>query len=138
MARKDALLNLRQVLTEKKENLAKDIAGQRKILEECGGTSSFDELAQQTARGLIEALDPQYRAVCDVLELMQEGAYGMCAICETDIPLARLQALPHAELCVGCQREAETSGDSNSRHVDWSKIIDLETEGADPVVLGAA
>ena len=48
------------------------------------------------------------------LEQMREGNYGVCELCSSSIPLARLQALPYATTCINCQREAEESGDVSS------------------------
>jgi DnaK suppressor protein len=42
------------------------------------------------------------------LRRLDEGTYGECAECGTDIPAARLKALPFAVLCVNCQEQAET------------------------------
>jgi RNA polymerase-binding transcription factor DksA len=47
------------------------------------------------------------RAVADTaqaLRRMAEGSYGICERCAADIPLQRLEILPHARFCVPCQR----------------------------------
>ena len=33
---------------------------------------------------------------------VDEGSYGTCELCGADIPIARLEALPHATTCVSC------------------------------------
>lgn len=38
------------------------------------------------------------------LAKMGEGTYGICDSCGKSIPLARLDALPYATLCVDCAR----------------------------------
>lgn len=38
------------------------------------------------------------------LRRMAEGSYGTCERCTADIPLQRLEILPHARFCVPCQR----------------------------------
>ncbi|HEX6145635.1 MAG TPA: TraR/DksA C4-type zinc finger protein [Acidimicrobiia bacterium] len=40
------------------------------------------------------------------LAKMAEGKYGICESCGKSIPLARLDALPYATLCVDCARRA--------------------------------
>jgi RNA polymerase-binding transcription factor DksA len=42
-----------------------------------------------------------------VLRRMQEGTYGVCIACEEPISAKRLQAVPWAELCLGCQERAD-------------------------------
>ena len=36
------------------------------------------------------------------LALIEAGTYGSCESCGNDIPVARLEALPYATLCVSC------------------------------------
>jgi len=46
---------------------------------------------------------------------MKQGQYGRLGEgCGVSIPLARLNALPYATLCIDCQREAEKYGSSGS------------------------
>lgn len=65
-----------------------------------GGTSNVD-------RELDLVLSAQARAaIADIdraLAKIDAGTYGTCEQCGAEIPHARLQALPHATLCVGCK-----------------------------------
>lgn len=40
------------------------------------------------------------------LRRLKEGGYGSCESCEEAIPVARLEVLPHATLCVSCAGRA--------------------------------
>lgn len=40
------------------------------------------------------------------LAKIEEGTYGLCESCGRSIPLARLDVLPYATLCVDCARRA--------------------------------
>jgi DnaK suppressor protein len=51
-------------------------------------------------RGKMEAIE-------DALARVEDGTYGVCDSCETDIAEARLEALPFTRLCVNCQAERE-------------------------------
>jgi len=53
------------------------------------------------AREVIRELDA-------ALERMEQGTYGLCGRCRSAIPVARLEALPHARFCVRCAES--TSG----------------------------
>ena len=44
------------------------------------------------------------RKVNHALDRIDQGAYGSCESCGEDIPVARLEALPYATLCVDCAR----------------------------------
>lgn len=65
-----------------------------------GGTANVDReldlhLSAQ-AQAAIEEIDA-------ALEKIGSGTYGMCESCGKPIPEARLEALPHARLCVTCK-----------------------------------
>jgi DnaK suppressor protein len=64
------------------------------------GTSiAIDRMVQVEAHGkLQETLADTDRA----LGKLEEGSYGRCDACGTDIPAERLEALPWAVLCVSC------------------------------------
>lgn len=42
--------------------------------------------------------------VTDALERFEQGTYGTCERCGTDIDPARLKALPYVTLCLHCQQ----------------------------------
>ena len=44
------------------------------------------------------------RKVEHALDRVEKGAYGVCESCGQSIPVARLEALPYASLCVDCAR----------------------------------
>jgi len=47
------------------------------------------------------------RRVLGALTRMEDGSYGVCLTCEEPISVKRLQAVPWAELCLGCQTRAD-------------------------------
>jgi DnaK suppressor protein len=65
-----------------------------------GGTSNVD-------RELDLVLSAQARAAISEIDRalgkLDAGTYGLCEQCGQPIPEARLQALPHAALCVSCK-----------------------------------
>ena len=80
---------------------------------------STDQLADLTVRSrqpdrggydedtLAALIASARQAVADTaqsLRRMAEGSYGTCERCTADIPLQRLEILPHARFCVPCQR----------------------------------
>lgn len=61
------------------------------------------EMATQT-------LDRSSRVLRDVqaaLRRIHEGSYGVCVHCEEEISQRRLNAVPWASLCIGCQEEED-------------------------------
>ncbi len=52
------------------------------------------------AEGLLETLHD----VDAALKRMDEGTYGTCSVCGDEIPIERLEARPHANLCMACKQ----------------------------------
>jgi DnaK suppressor protein len=64
--------------------------------------SASDEIVdiQQTSiRRVLTEIDA-------ALERVEAGAYGLCLRCERPIPAERLEILPYAGRCVGCQQRS--------------------------------
>lgn len=141
MARKDAILNLRQVLIRRRDALRRALAGDLSSLKELREQSSGDmidaalDCAQdEISSQLAEVESRELAYIENALEQMREGRYGRCEICETNIPLARLQALPYATLCIDCQRESEKAGGAGRQSADWSRLIDTSSSDNDIAV----
>jgi RNA polymerase-binding protein DksA len=49
----------------------------------------------------------ELRAIQDALARLKRGEYGYCQRCGEEIAPARLEAMPHATLCVKCQAQLE-------------------------------
>jgi DnaK suppressor protein len=60
----------------------------------------------------------------NALERMRVGHFGVCEGCAERIPMARLNALPYATLCIECQRESEKYGAGAGGDSDWGRLID--------------
>lgn len=56
---------------------------------------------------LLENFSGRIRAVKDAMRRLETGAYGVCRDCGEAIASRRLQALPFAVLCLGCQQRNE-------------------------------
>jgi DnaK suppressor protein len=50
------------------------------------------------------------REIAGALEKLKEGTYGICEKCAKPIGVRRLEAMPHARLCVKCKTTEESSG----------------------------
>jgi RNA polymerase-binding protein DksA len=46
-------------------------------------------------------------AIDEALKRIEEGIYGSCLQCGKRISKKRLNALPHSELCIECQKSKE-------------------------------
>jgi DnaK suppressor protein len=117
MARKDALLSLRAILIRRRDALRNALDGDLTLLKELRsespgdlGDAAVDSSQDEISSQLAEVEARELGSIENALDRMKEGTYGTCEICGGKIALARLQALPYATMCIGCQREEEKSG----------------------------
>jgi DnaK suppressor protein len=89
--------------------------------------SAQDEITSQLA----EVESRELASIESALQRMRDGTYGKCEACGAAIPLARLQALPYAVLCIQCQQEAEDQGGilPAGGNIDWSRFADSGRAG---------
>jgi len=132
MPRKDAMLNMRKVLVKRRDALRQALAGDLSLLKEMREQSSgdvvdfaLDSAQDEISSQLAEVESRELDKVEKALERMREGQYGKCEHCNTNIPMARLQALPYATLCIECQRESERIIESGG---DWESVLEMARE----------
>jgi len=138
MNRKDAILNLRQVLIKRRDALRKALAGDLSLLKELKAQTSgdvidaaLDSVQDEISSQLAEVESRELARIEIALERMRGGQYGVCEGCSTNIPMARLSALPYATLCIKCQREAEREGGGPGGDVDWGRLLDMGSHDTD-------
>ena len=129
MSRKQSLQKMREVLIERRVALRKAIEGDFSMLRklnrsggdvaDCALETSYSELSSKLA----EAETREVKSIDNALRLMDEGLYGKCEGCKSNIPMARLQAVPYATLCIDCKRLAEDHGHQAGDVVDWNQIL---------------
>ena len=117
MARKDSLLNLRAILVRRRDALRSALAGDLSLLKSLRSESpgdvidaAYDSAQDEISSQLAEAESRELANIENALERMKAGKYGLCEICNGKIPMARLNALPYATVCIECQREIERTG----------------------------
>jgi len=117
MARKDALLSLRAILVRRRDALRSALAGDLTLLKELRSESpgdvidaAVDSTQDEISSQLAEVESRELASIENALERIRSGHYGTCEYCGCKIPLARLNALPYATMCIACQREVERSG----------------------------
>jgi DnaK suppressor protein len=135
MARKEAILSLRSILIKRRDALRKALAGDLSSLSELREQASGDVIdaaldsAQDEINSQLAEVESRELANIDhALEKMRAGAYGLCEECDKRIPMARLNALPYATMCIECQRSAESDGTGYGGAPDWSKVLDSSAD----------
>lgn len=109
------LQGIKQKLQERRSELVQDTQGWSN--EDDVGSASGDEgdlasaattadITFSTRAREVELLG----AIDEAIEKIEKGTYGKCIECEEQIPVARLEALPFAELCIDCQEKVDEGG----------------------------
>lgn len=138
MSRKDAILNMRQILIRRRDALRKALAGDLSLLKELRAQTSgdvvdaaLDSVQDEISSQLAEVESRELARIEYALERMRGGQFGICEGCGTGIPMARLNALPYATYCIKCQREAERQGTAPGAapsavgaDFDWGHMLD--------------
>ena len=104
---KELRADLHRELTDKEEYMA--------VASEAPdpGDSSFANLSVDLGNAAVTRDLTELRSIEAAKKRMENGTYGDCVTCETEIPYARLKVQPAAERCAPCQDLHEkTHGDA--------------------------
>ena len=115
---RDKLVDMRrQVLREMNKDLKQGREGAKDE-----GMDTYDLASEERDREISFILTDRERekvqAIQEALERVDDGTYGMCDSCESEIAEARLAALPFTRLCVNCQAEREKEAKASRRFDD--------------------
>ena len=106
-----SLLALRQSISGKTATLKTNALEQTidRAGEDEDGSDSFMRLQNL---GQVGEQNKTLQKIDEALHRIDDGTYGICAICGQLIRKARLQHLPFAHTCMECQSEMEANRDS--------------------------
>ncbi len=123
--RKTTLKNAKELLVEMKRTILRDISEDLKHGREGAkddGMDTYDLASEERDREINFILSDREReklqAIEEALERIDDGTYGMCDSCESEIAPGRLEALPFSRLCVSCQTEREKEAKQQRRFDD--------------------
>ena len=68
---------------------------------------SVDDFVQEVDFTLMQMKSQTLAKIDEAVKRLEQGSYGVCADCKTEISEARLTALPFAALCRVCQEAEE-------------------------------
>jgi DnaK suppressor protein len=146
MTRQEALLRLQKTLLARREDLNNLLVGELAYLHDFNANDArgdsadlaFEAGSDEMSSRLAELDARELRRVERVLTRLKEGTYGLCegdsAHCQYKIPLARLNALPYATLCINCERELEKSHFWQAQQftASWAQVCDFQAPKEDP------
>jgi DnaK suppressor protein len=107
----------RAILREIKDDLRQGREGAKE-----DGMDTYDLASEERDREISFILGDREReklqSIESALARIDEGSYGICENCESDIAPGRLDAMPFSRLCVSCQAEQEKEARSQRRFDD--------------------
>jgi DnaK suppressor protein len=104
---KSMLEERRQEIVVKLRSIREALPDQRLDVQDAEEQAVTD-FAKDMEFALVQMKADTLGLIDEALRRLEAGTYGECAECGTDIPAARLKALPFALLCVSCQEQVET------------------------------
>jgi DnaK suppressor protein len=136
--RKAFLKTARETLAEMKKTLLAEIQQDLKQGRETSkdeGMDTYDLASEARDREINFILTDRDRgklqAIEDALERVDDGSYGVCESCESEVAEGRLQAMPFTRLCVQCQADREVEAKQNRRGDDDRAYRRLSTTDLD-------
>jgi DnaK suppressor protein len=136
--RKTFLKKARETLQELREQLLRNVQaelheGREQTKDE--GMDTYDLASDALDREINLILTDRDRdklqAIDDALARIDDGSYGVCESCESDIAEGRLEALPFTRLCINCQAEREKEAKTMKRFDEDRTYRRLATNDVD-------
>ena len=111
-------VSLRKIMLEKRVQLMQEIRDQlgQSLTEEQqrrfesamdSGDQALLDLEREMGISLQEKRNRERQMIDEALVSLEEGTYGICVECDTEISEKRLAVMPFARLCVECQEKIE-------------------------------
>ena len=112
---KTIMEKMRKNLLMQKEKILKQLASEnddfQKLIKGMDSKDLADIAASDIDRATLETLGSQdmrrLTLIDAALVRIENGRYGVCLSCGKKIPTARLEAIPHAFLCIECKSSEE-------------------------------
>ncbi|OGB97418.1 hypothetical protein A3F06_02875 [candidate division TM6 bacterium RIFCSPHIGHO2_12_FULL_36_22] len=74
------------------------------------GDQAFTLTMEALRASLQNTENEEYNRIIKALEAIDEGTYGICVDCGSEISEKRLKHYPNASRCIACQEQAEALG----------------------------
>jgi DnaK suppressor protein len=136
--RKTFLKKARETLQEMRAQLLRSVQaelheGREQSKDE--GMDTYDLASDARDREISLILTDRDRdkllAIDDALARVDDGTYGLCESCESDVAEGRLEALPFTRLCINCQAEREKEAKTMKRFEEDRTYRRLSTSDTD-------
>jgi len=111
---KSMLEDRRTEIQDKLRSLRETLPAEASLVKDAE-EQSVDDFVRDIDFALMEMKSATLGKIDEAILRLEEGSYGVCAECGTDIAEARLKALPFATLCRNCQEQQENRESEDHR-----------------------
>ena len=89
--------------TKKRADQMRDASQNNAIYSSHMADASGDHVELEQSYYMIARLEKFLKYLSKALQMIEDGTFGICIICNKMIPQARLEEVPHTTKCVGCK-----------------------------------
>jgi RNA polymerase-binding transcription factor DksA len=104
----------RDELEKRIERIDKDVRQVDGPLDPDSGEQSLELANDEVLDGIDSVTRMELEAIHRTLGRVENGGFGICIKCNKEIPVKRLEALPHSEQCVTCADEDDSGYPSSN------------------------
>ena len=109
------LEGFKKLILKEREEVLKGLLEDKEELSELTREMLSGDMADEAARtleieirkGLNQSELQKYDDIKRALERIEEGTYGQCIVCQSNISENRLRAIPYATKCLKCKEREE-------------------------------
>lgn len=135
MCRRDGLARVKESLTKRRDVIQKELERSRASLAPSHPDSPVDfaeaavgTLETEMSSRHAETKSQELKRIDEALVLAKKGELGLCETCGANIPIARLNAVPGATMCVKCQHEAEQRTPGPAQRTSYAFLADVSSD----------
>jgi RNA polymerase-binding transcription factor len=103
---KQMLEDRRREIHDKLRSLRESLPAEASVVRDAE-EQSVDDFVQEVDFALMEMKSETLARIDEAIRRLEDGTYGVCEECGTEIAAPRLTALPFAALCRTCQQNVE-------------------------------
>lgn len=95
--------------------------------DDISGEAAMSEQAEIS--GSITSANSRFlKEIHETILKIEDGSYGICEDCESEIALLRLEAVPTAQRCIKCQQAAEEEADRSGQPIQRKNYDDVDVD----------
>ena len=100
---------LREILESRQREIVSEVGNKLKERGNVGVDVQKDDIQEDIEFALLQMKTETLNKIKESLRRLEEGIYGLCALCGSEIAAERLWSLPFAVNCKSCEEACEAA-----------------------------